>query len=171
MTRILFAVLIAAGLASAEVVVASDPGFTLKTSAIVAATPDKVYASLIDVAKWWDPAHTYSGSSQNMSINPTGGGCFCEKLPDGGVQHMTVVFASKGKMLRMTGGLGPLQASAVVGVLTFEMAKVDTGTRLTMTYTAAGVLASGSLGDMAPLVDGVLGVQFGRLKAFAEKAE
>lgn len=163
------AVLFAVGLAHAEVISSSSAGFTVKHSAVVGGTPDKVYASIVDVAKWWESAHTYSGSSQNMSINPVPGGCFCEKLPDGGgVQHMTVIFASKGKTLRMTGGLGPLQASAVLGVMSFDMVKVDSGTRVTVTYTTAGVLESGGLDTMAAPVDGVLGIQFARLKAVIE---
>jgi uncharacterized protein YndB with AHSA1/START domain len=77
--------------------------------AAINAPPAKVYAALTDgVGGWWDPAHTFSHNSRNLSLDAKPGGCFCERLPDGGgVQHMSVVYASPGKLLRLTGSIGP----------------------------------------------------------------
>ena len=47
---------------------------------------------------WWDPSHTWSGSAKNLTFEPKAGGCFCEKLADGGsVQHGRVIYRPAGK--------------------------------------------------------------------------
>ena len=82
-----------------------------------------VYRELGQGRRWWDPAHTWSGSARNLKLEPKAGGCFCEKLADGGsVQHGRVIFAQPGKLLRLEGALGPLQDMAVTGVLSFNLA-------------------------------------------------
>ena len=44
------------------------------------------------------------------------GGCFCERLKDGGsVQLLQVVYAAPGEGLRLRGALGPLQTEASTG--------------------------------------------------------
>ena len=51
-------------------------------------------------------------------------GCWCEKLPNGGgVRHMQVVNVMPGKMLVMTGGLGPLQSMAATGSMSFKLSR------------------------------------------------
>jgi hypothetical protein len=72
---------------------------------------------------------------------------------------------ARGEMLRMTGGLGPLQARPVSGVMTITLKPAGTGTELTASY---GVAGAGVGGFDAP-VDRVLGVQWPRLKAAAER--
>ena len=47
-----------------------------------------------DVGRWWNPEHSYSGVAANFSIDARAGGCFCERLKDGSVAHMTVVFVA-----------------------------------------------------------------------------
>ncbi|HEX2493499.1 MAG TPA: hypothetical protein VHK24_06950, partial [Steroidobacter sp.] len=37
-------------------------------------------AALADIAKWWDPEHTYSGDARNLTLDTQVRGCFCEKL-------------------------------------------------------------------------------------------
>ena len=87
--------------------------------AIVAATPDRVYAALLKVGRWWDEEHTYSGDARNMALDARPGGCFCEKIPGkGAIEHMRVIYVSKNEVLRLSGGLGPLQESGVTGTLT-----------------------------------------------------
>src|SRR5918911_314155 len=105
---------LAAGRASALDV--TPTGFLVRYELNIAAPTAKVYDSLINVGSWWSEKHTYSGDSRNLSIDARAGGCFCEKLPNGGsVQHMEVVQARPGKLLRLYGGLGPLQGLAAAG--------------------------------------------------------
>jgi uncharacterized protein YndB with AHSA1/START domain len=136
----------------------------------VAAPPAKVYDALTrDIGRWWDPAHTYSGDSRNLSLEARPGGCFCEQLPaGGGVEHGRVVLVMPGKRLRLAGGLGPLQESGVSGALTWDVAEREGATELTLTY-AVGGYRQGGLQGLAPIVDSVLAGQVRRLKSFAEK--
>jgi hypothetical protein len=153
----------------AEVKDSSAVGFTIQDSVIIAAKPNDVYHSLVaEVGWWWDSAHTFSGDASNLSIDDRAGGCFCEKLENGGsVRHLEVVFAEPGKTLRMIGGLGPLQAMAVTGSMTWSLSKTDTSTNVKMTYSVGGY-RPGGLQKMAPLVDRVLYEQLKRLKEYIE---
>lgn len=157
---------------AAEVVDKSSAGFTSRNTARIAAPPDAVFEALVDdVAAWWDPAHTYSGSSDTLFIEAEGGGCFCEGLPnDGIVQHMEVVYVDPGKTLRMRGGLGPLQGMGVAGALTFTLEAVEgNSTDVTLTYTVGGYHpGEGGLGSLAEPVDGVLRGQLERLSKLVE---
>jgi len=166
-------VLAAFGLAlpvHADVKETRENGFVIEATVMADARPAEVYRQLVRVADWWDPKHTWSGSARNLKLEPRAGGCFCEKLPDGGsVQHARVIFAQPGKLLRLDGALGPLQDMAVSGVLSFNLAPDGPGTRINMTYRVAGVLAMDSA-KLAPLVDQVMGIQLGRLKSSASGA-
>ncbi len=155
-------------IAGAEVIDSSENGFTVRNDALIAASPDKVYATLLRIGNWWDPEHTYSGNASNMSIDAKPGGCFCERLPHGGgIQHMTIVYLSPGKVLRMSGALGPLQPLGVAGSLDWKMNATDGGTRLELSYTVGGY-RSGGLRELATPVDSVLRAQLLRLKSFVE---
>ena len=124
---------------------------------------------LIDqIGKWWDPDHTFSGDSRNLSIDPKPGGCFCERLPDnGGVHHLTVVMLSPGKELRLTGALGPLQEAGVAGNMSWKLSEAGGRTRVELTYSVGGY-RSGGLGSIASGVDSVLRGQLVRLKKYVE---
>lgn len=160
----------AAGNASADVVDKSASGFTVKTTATVAVPPDRLFRALIDVGSWWGKDHTYSGDSRNMSIAAQPGGCFCEKLPNGGgVEHGRVVNVVPGALLRLEGALGPLQELGVTGNMTWQIEASGQSSTLTMTY-AVGGYAPGGLDVLAPIVDQVLSQQVGFLKTYAEKA-
>ena len=155
--------------AAAEVKDTSFVGFTIQDTVVIAADPHSVYRSLVtEIGSWWDSAHTFSGKASNLSIDDTAGGCFCEKLEHGGsVRHLEVVFADPGKTLRMIGGLGPLQAMAVAGSMTWSLAQRGTGTNVTVTYTIGG-FRPGGLQKMALLVDKVMLEQLKRLKEYIE---
>jgi uncharacterized protein YndB with AHSA1/START domain len=158
--------------ASADVVDKSSSGFTIRTIVQVAATPDRVFRALVDVGSWWGSDHTYSGDARNMSIAPLPGGCFCEKLPNGGgVEHGRVVNIVPGRLLRLDAALGPLQEMGVAGSMTFQIAASGQGaaqSTLTMTY-AVGGYTPGGLDKLAPVVDQVLSQQVQFLKAHVEK--
>lgn len=153
----------------AEVKDAGPEGFNIGFTLNVNAKPDDVYRKLVDeVQVWWDPNHTFSGDSSNLSIDDRPGGCFCEKLENGGgVRHLTVVNSAPGEMLRMSGGLGPLQALGATGSLTVNLEEAGQGSVLDVSYRVGGYLKEG-LGSWAPAVDGVLKGQFERLKRFIE---
>lgn len=163
-------ILLASSPAAAEVKDSSAIGFTIQDTVIIAADPNDVYHALVtDVGRWWDSVHTFSGNATNLSIDDRAGGCFCEKLENGGsVRHLEVVFVDPGKTLRMIGGLGPLQAMAVTGSMTWSLSKTDSGTNIKVTYSIGGY-RPGGLQKMAPLVDKVMSEQLKRLKEYIEK--
>jgi len=153
--------------ATAAVSETRENGFTIEATVLVEAKPASVYRDLTRVALWWHPEHSWSGSAKNLKLEPKAGGCFCEKLADGGsVQHGRVIFAQPGKLLRLEGALGPLQDMAVTGVLSFVLAPDGPGTRVTMTYRVAGAPTMDPA-KLAPLVDQVMGIQLNRLRDFA----
>jgi len=163
LAALLFAAAAAAG---AEVVDVGDNGFAVRETATVSTDAAKAWAAVVDVGKWWDPAHTYSGDAANLSIDPRPQGCWCEKLPGrAGVEHLTVVFADPGKLLRLSGGLGPLQSMAVAGVMTFSFTPVEKGTTVELTYSVGGY-SRGGFKDLAPGVDAVLRAQLERYQRY-----
>ena len=154
---------------SAAAIAQESGGFTVKHEVTIAAAPSKVYeASVKQVGKWWNPEHTYTGNSKNLSIDPRPGGCFCETFPEGGgIEHLRVIYVSPGKVIRMSGALGPLQELGVAGSLTWSLAPEGEGTKVTWTYAVGGFM-DGGFGPVTPAVEGVLGEQLARLKSFAE---
>lgn len=162
-----FLALAAAGAPRAEVVDAQPGGFELRQTLQVAAAPEKVWAALVDVGGWWASSHTYSGSARNLTLDPKPGGCWCEAVPGGGVEHLRVVYAQPGQLLRLAGALGPLQSTGGAGHLTFALKPQAGGTNLTVTYVFGGY-ARGGFSGLAGPVDTVLGQHTARLKALAE---
>jgi uncharacterized protein YndB with AHSA1/START domain len=159
---------LAIGPAAAAVADSGANGFTVKISVIVHAGPEEVYQKLVhNVGDWWASDHTFSGDAHNLTIDDKAMGCWCEKLTTGGARHMEVVLAAKGKALVLSGGMGPLQAMAVTGALSFDLTPDKGGTKLDVTYAVGGYLAAG-LNTLAAPVDGVLTAQMGRLKNFVE---
>ena len=174
MKRLLIAAVLtltAAALSSqavAEVIDATPNGFEVKRQAVFNAPADKVYAALSQPSRWWNKDHTWSGSAANLSLASMSGGCFCEKLPNGGsAVHMTVVFAQPGQALRLSGALGPLQMTGATGNLGWALSEKDGKTSLVQTYDVGGYM-KGGLDKLAPVVDTVLSEQFDRLKAYVE---
>lgn len=157
-------VLLASEPARAEVVSAGVGGFNIRhVEEAPNIPPPTVWAALSDVARWWDPQHTYSGNARNLSLDPVVLGCFCEKLSlYAGVEHARVVYALPAKTLRLSGALGPLQELGVTGSLTWQIEPVGAGARITMTYNVGGY-ADRSLAELAPLVDAVMVAQAKRL--------
>jgi uncharacterized protein YndB with AHSA1/START domain len=144
-------------------------GFLVKFEVSINAPAAKVYDALVvQIGSWWDSEHTYSGDAKNLSIDARPGGCFCEKLPSGGgIEHARVIYVAPREVLRLSGALGPLQASGVVGTLTWKLASGTDNTRVQLSYSAGGFI-DGGFEKMAPLVEGVLRGQLDRLKQFSE---
>ena len=147
----------------------ASSGFVTRHEVTIDAPAGRVYEILVrDVGLWWDPTHTYSGDSANLSIDPRAGGCFCEKLArSGSVEHMRVVYAAPGEVLRMSGALGPLQASGVTGSLTWKLTGIDGATKVELAYSVGGFLEQG-FQKIEEAVRGVLGDQLRRLESFVE---
>jgi uncharacterized protein YndB with AHSA1/START domain len=153
----------AAQLAAAEVVGVAGNGFEVRETAHATASPDKVYAALLQPARWWSSEHTFSGNATNLTLDARVGGCWCETLPKGGsVEHLRVVYLSPGKTLRMRGALGPFQGFAVDGVMTLSVKAAADGTDITLTYALSGYIKDG-FDDLSKAADHVLGEQVERL--------
>ncbi len=168
-TVLILALTACAGFALAEVADRTDAGFTLKYAVTITAPPEQAFSKIIDIAKWWASDHTYSGDASNLSIEAKPGGCFCERLSNGGgVEHMRVVNVIPGQTLRMAGGVGPLQSLGVAGSLSFDIAKGKTSTTLTMIYRVGGYFPGGTQSLVAP-VNNVFGQQFKRLANYLER--
>jgi uncharacterized protein YndB with AHSA1/START domain len=167
---LVFAAALGSAQAAAEVAASSPSAFLIEAEADVASAPADTWRALTRIDRWWNPAHTYSGDARRLNLDPRAGGCWCERWGDGqSVEHARVVLVMEHegvRTLRAVGGLGPLQDLGVTGVLTFTVARVPTGSRVTMTYRVSGDPGLG-LDQLAPLVDGVLMEQFGRLSRYS----
>jgi uncharacterized protein YndB with AHSA1/START domain len=149
--------------ALAAVKEATPSGFTLENSADVPVDAATAWRVLInDVDAWWPKSHSWWGQASKFTIDARAGGCFCEKVGDQQAQHLQVVFVDPGKLLRMTGGLGPLQGMGLSGTLEFRLTPVATGTRIVLWYRAGGYTPD-DLSKFAPVVDQVQALQLGGL--------
>jgi len=144
-------------------------GFLVKLNVSINAPAVKVYEALVEqVGSWWNPEHTYSHDAKNLSIDARPGGCFCEKLPNGGgIEHLRVVYVAPPQVVRFSGALGPLQASGVAGSMTWKLTGADDSTRLDLSYSVGGFIPGG-FEKIAPAVEAMLREQFDRLKLFVE---
>jgi hypothetical protein len=165
--------------AHAEIKVADQNGFNVVQKATVNATPEVIWKRLLSPKDWWNEAHSWSGTSAGFTLDAQANGCFCELFQEkqkdgklktvGSVEHMRVIFALPGKVLRMQGALGPLQAEAVTGTLTvaIEPVKDDASNSiLSFSYVVGGYMRY-KVSDIAPAMDKVIGEQFaGLIKPF-----
>lgn len=159
-----------AGNATAELEAKNSTGFVSTHQLRLAASPKQVYRALTrEIHHWWDAAHSYSGRAKNFRLEAKAGGCFCERLGQGGsVEHMRVIFAQPGKLLRLSGGLGPLQGKAVSGVMDFALTAVGDETVLSYRYSVSGADFAG-LAAFAEPVDQVQLGQLHRLQRYLQQ--
>lgn len=153
--------------ARAEVIESAPSGFALSRTIHIAAPPDRVYAALIQPARWWNSQHTFSGSAANLTLDAHAGGCFCEAWNGGSVQHLIVVDAEPAKILRLRGALGPFQGQGVAGALTFTLKAGNGGTDLTLDNVIGGFM-KGGIAKWPALADSMLADQMIRLKRYIE---
>jgi hypothetical protein len=152
-----------AGGASAEVLSVGPDGFEVRETVHVTAASDKAYAALLQPARWWNPAHTFSGSAANLMLDARAGGCWCEILPDGGsAEHLRVVYVLPGKTLRLRGALGPFQALGVDGAMTWVLKSGVNGTDISVSYALGGYAKDG-FDAASKAADRMLGEQIERL--------
>jgi uncharacterized protein YndB with AHSA1/START domain len=155
-------------LLNAEVVDAAANGFTVRHTFTIQAAPTAVYDKLThSVGEWWSSSHTFSRDAHNLSIDDKPGGCFCEKWPAGGVQHMQVAYVVPGKTLLMRGGLGPLMGLGVTAGMEITLTPEAGATKFVMTYSVGGYIPK-SADTWSKPVDGMLLETFTRFKSFVE---
>lgn len=161
--------------AQAEVRSVSDNGFNSFHSAEVSATPAVIWKRLTTPKDWWNPAHSWSQSTAGFYMDSKAGGCFCELIQEknaagktvtvGSVEHMRIIFYQPGKVLRMQGGLGPLQGEAVTGTLTVAMEALkdkEGSSRVSFSYSVGGYMRQ-KVSSLSAGVDAVMGEQFKRM--------
>ncbi|WOE74344.1 hypothetical protein [Alterisphingorhabdus coralli] len=169
-----FAILIAAIAAATGFPAYAEPesveafGFVTAHEVEVSTDPDETFAMLRTPDKWWSAEHSWTGDASNFYMGSQASGCFCEQIPAdepdglrGSVEHMRIVFIQPGKMLRMTGALGPLQSEAVDGTLTVTLAPTDAGTKVKFEYVVGGYMRLPQ-DVIAGAVDSVIGEQASR---------
>jgi hypothetical protein len=91
-----------------------------------------------DISSWWD--HSFSEKPYKLFIDARPGGGFYEIFNESGdgALHATVIFAERGKMLRMEGPLG-LSGQALTLVCTYTLKATDpNSTQLTLNVNASG---------------------------------
>jgi hypothetical protein len=153
--------------ASADVVAASSNGFEVRETVPLVVKPEVAFAAFASLPAWWDPQHTYSGKSENLSFNAAPGGCFCETFPEGGgIEHMRVTYVDPGKRMILTGSLGPLLYEGTTGVMDVQIKSTAGGSVLTLDYRVAG-FANGGADKIAVGVDQVLAQQVKRFRTYA----
>lgn len=157
--------------AEAEVKAAGATGFVVEERVEFAASADEALRTVLEPGRWWSPLHTYSGKAENLSIEARPGGCWCERLEDGGfVRHMEVAALLPGRAVRFTGGLGPLLALGASGTLSFAVQPSAAGrVRVTASYAVSGFEPQGFVA-LAAAVDGVLAEQLARYARLFERA-
>lgn len=104
----------------------------------IAATPDRVFAALVDPDAWWSVR--YAGAV--VSFEPQLGGRFIQRFndTDNGVLWAIVTCYDPGKKLSLDGTLN--MPGAVAGVVNYELEPHTNGTRLKLQHYAVGVIAA-----------------------------
>jgi len=119
--------------------------FSFEHELILPGTTEEIYDAVTgDISGWWD--HSFSENPLKFYIDPKPGGGFYEIFNESGdgVLHATVIFAERGKMLRMDGPLG-LSGQAVKLVMTYTFEKADSKTtKLLLTVNGAGEIKEGT---------------------------
>ena len=148
----------------------SPASFVIGLQQEVNAKPADVFEDIAKVDKWWNKKHTWSGDANNLSMQLSPGGCFCERWDANFVEHGRVIGVRKDSMVRLESSLGPLQELAVTGILTFTVLPKEGKTTLKISYRVNGGPQSG-LDKWAAPVESVLTEQMHRLALYAEKGD
>lgn len=155
--------------AQADLGAVSGGGFTTSHTINTSADPQAVYAAMQEISQWWHPDHSWSGDANNLYLDARPGGCYCERLPDGGgVEHLRIIYLAPGKEIRFNGALGPLQGMAINGRMIWKIEPAENGSTVSFTYHVIGFVDGGFEG-LATAVDGVIGEQLQRLGEFLAK--
>ena len=165
---IAIAALLAAGPARAAVTASSSSSFNVAHEFTLPVPPAVAWQALAQPGRWWPKAHTWSGDTANLSIELHAGGCFCERWNGGSAAHGRVLMVRDHALLRIDAPLGPMQVLGVSALLTVMLEPAGAGTKAVVTFRASGDPSHG-LESLAPVVDRVVGEQWGNWAAFAAK--
>lgn len=158
--------------AKAEVIYIVDTGFSVENRVRIHQPAERVWQALIQqVDQWWPKDHSWWEGT--FTIDPHAGGCFCERKGGQSALHMMITLVDPGQLMRMTGGLGPLQGLGLSGVLDWQLSPDENNsqvTQVTLTYRVNGYLPGG-LAGLAPVVDQVQALQLGGLLNFLSEAQ
>jgi uncharacterized protein YndB with AHSA1/START domain len=152
--------------AGAEVKLATADAMLIRHEFRIEAPAAKAWDTLVHPERYWPSDHTWSGRRESLSLEPVAGGCYCERWDGGSARHGQVVMAVPGKTLKLDAALGPFLEMAISGILAVSLEEMDGNTTAVVTYRVSGDPAH-QLDALAPIVDQVLGMQFG---AFAQAA-
>lgn len=156
-----------AGPVSAEVVARAADSFTLRYAVGAEIAPGDIPGTLTDLPKWWDSAHTYSGSAANLSLDLTPGGCWCEKLADGtDFDHGRTVSVEADRMV-FHAPFGPMRGKTSRADLTVTWPAANRGWTPTWTMVVEGP----GIGAMAEAIDAVMGAGYQRWLHYLEYGE
>ena len=161
---VILALTLISSLAQGQVTQSSQTGFQIRIERELECNAQVAYQKLVnEFNQWYDASHSYSQKAENLSLD-LDKHCMLETLPDGGfVRHMEIVFHQPGKLMRMTGGLGPLQGMGVSGAMTYAFTPEGDKSKVTMTYTVSGADFL-QLDKIAIPVNQVLGLQLDRFQ-------
>lgn len=149
---------------SAEVEAMSRQGFIIKNEQQIEAPATDVWHALTQqVDAWWPKDHSWWEGK--LTIDAVAGGCFCETAGNNSAQHMRITYVDTNTLLRMTGGLGPLQGLGLNGALTWQFTEQSSHTTVTLTYRVHGFYPDG-FERLAPVVDKVQAMQLLELKNY-----
>lgn len=164
---LLFCLWLTAITGHAEVLHLAATGFITENRIQVSADRETTWNAFIQVGRWWPADHTWWGDADGLTIDAVAGGCFCEKSGNKSAEHMHIVMVDTASVMRMTGGLGPLQGMGMYGALDWVFETNDQGTQVTMTYRVNGINPEG-FAELAPIVDQVQAIQLGGLKTLLQ---
>lgn len=160
--------LLAAGPVGAAVTASSPSSFNVVHEFSLPVPPADAWQALAQPGRWWPKAHTWSGDPSNLSIELQAGGCFCERWNGGSAAHGRVLMVRDHALLRIDAPLGPMQVLGVSALLTVMLEPTEAGTKAVVSFRASGDPSHG-LESLAPVVDRVVGEQWGNWAAFAAK--
>ena len=146
--------------AGAEVKLAQADAMLIEHRFTIAAPAAKAWETLVHPERYWPADHTWSGKRESLSVEATAGGCYCERWDGGSAEHGRVVMVVPGKSLVLNAALGPFLEMAISGILSIKLEEKDGVTKAVVTYRVSGD-AEHKLDQLAPIVDQVLGMQFG----------
>jgi hypothetical protein len=153
--------------AAAEVVSRTADSFTLRYAVGAEIAREDIPGALEDLPKWWDSAHTYSGSAANLSLDLLPGGCWCEKLADGtDFAHGRTVSIAADRFV-FDAPFGPLRGKTTKAELSVTWPVANRGVTPTWTMVVEGP----GIGAMADGVDAVMGAGYLRWLHYLEYGE